>query len=270
VGEACRFLLERDGSRVIAGGTDILVEKNPLVQSLIDITKLNLNYIELGDETVRIGACTSFRRIEKDPALRSQCYSLVEAAKTIGDVSIRNQATVGGNICNAVPSADSPPPLMVCDSKVKIASHKGERIIRLEDFFLDVRKTQLNKGELVTEFQIPRSRPGTGECFLKLVRSTHDIAIVNVATRITLGRAREIEDVRITLGAVAPVPLSVRKAEVEVMNGGYEAITEAASKAADESKPISDLRASADYRKDMCKVLTKRALRIAFERAEAN
>jgi carbon-monoxide dehydrogenase medium subunit len=268
--EASEFLLKYPGSRVIAGGTDLLVEKNPDVRALVDITNLGLDYVESGNGVIKVGACTSFRRIEKDGTLRRGCPSLVEAARTIGGIAIRNEATIGGNVCNAVPSADSPPPLITQDSKVKIFSRKGERIVPLEDFFQHVRKTLLNNGELVTEFQIPQLPPHSGVCFLKIGRSSEDIAIVNVATRVTLGAGRGVDTVRIVLGAVAPVPLRARNAEAKVLNGGRDAIIDAAITAAEETKPISDLRASASYRKEMCRVLTKRALQAAFERAEAN
>jgi carbon-monoxide dehydrogenase medium subunit len=270
VDEASKFLLEHDGSKVIAGGTDVLVEKDPLVRALVDVSNLNLDYIDVGNGSIRVGACTSFRRIEKDAVLRRRCQSLVEAARTIGSVAIRNEATIGGNVCNAVPSADSPPPLIAQDSEVKIFSQTGERTVPLEDFFQHVRKTQLNKGELVTEFQIPDLPPHSGVCFLKLGRSADDIAIVNVAARITLTDSRKVDAVRIILGAVAPIPLRARKAEQKLLDGGQDAVNEAALMAAEEARPISDHRASASYRKDMCRVLTKRALRIALERAEAN
>ena len=267
--EASEFLLKYGGSRVIAGGTDLLVEKNPNVRALVDISNLGLDYIESGNGIVKIGACTSFRRIEKDGTLRRECLSLVEAARTIGGIAIRNEATIGGNVCNAVPSADSLPPLITQDCKVKIFSRNGERIVPLEGFFQHVRKTLLNNGELVTEFQIPNLAPHSGVCFLKLGRSSDDIAIVNVAARVTLGVGRGVDVVRIVLGAVAPVPLRARKAEAKILKEGRDAILEAATSAAEETKPISDHRASASYRREMSKVLTKRALQTAFERAEA-
>ena len=269
--EACKFLLEYEDSRVIAGGTDLLVEKNPRIRYLVDISKLNLDFIEVDDEHIRIGACTSFRRIEKDNALKNQPYSsLVEAARTIGGVAIRNQATIGGNLCNAVPSADSPPPLMVLDSKVKIVSPEGERIVPIENFFEYVRKTDLRRGEIVTEIQIPKPRTRSGTSFIKLGRAADDISVVNVAARVTLGDGRELWDARLVLGAVAPVPLRAKKAEEQLMREGIESISEVARVAAGEARPISDVRASAEYRRDMCRVLSERALKIALDRAEAS
>ncbi len=266
--EVCKFLQEHENSAIVAGGTDLLVEKPPRIRSLIDITKLSLDYIEVDDQGVRIGACATFRKIEREAILRKQPYSsLVEALRTIGGIALRNEATIGGNVCNAVPSADTPPPLMSLDSRVKIVSQQGERAIDLQDFFLHVRKTALKTEEFVTEFQIPKPPNRTGTSFLKLGRSAHDIAVVNVATRITFGQGKELEDVRIVLGAVAPTPLRARKAEHRLISHGSDAISEAASVAAEEIKPISDVRASAEYRKAMAAVLTRRALTIAFERA---
>jgi len=268
VAEAAKLLLEHENSVVIAGGTDLLVEKNVSTSALVDITKLNLDCVKAEEKFVRIGACTTFRHLEQNAILARQPYSsLVEAARTIGSVSIRNEATVGGNVCNAVPSADSPPPLLCLDAKIEIASQSERRILDLQDFFVHVRKTALKKGEFVTEFQIPRPPRRTGTSFIKLGRSAHDIAVVNAATRVTLGEDMEIEDVRMVLGAVAPVPLRARKAEVKLKSGGIDAITEAASISAEETRPISDVRASAEYRRAMSAVLMKRALMVAIERS---
>jgi carbon-monoxide dehydrogenase medium subunit len=230
-----------------------------------------LDYIKVENEHIRIGACTTFRHIEEDATLKKQPYSsLVEAARTIGGVAIRNEATVGGNICNAIPSADSPPSLMAMDAKVQISSLGRERNIPLENFFVHVRTTDLKKGEMVTEIQIPKPLPRTGTSFIKLGRAADDIAVVNVAARVTLGRGESIQDVRLILGAVAPTPLRARKAEAHLMKAGVEGIPEAARIAADEATPISDVRASLEYRRDMCIVLSQRAFRTAFERAEAS
>jgi carbon-monoxide dehydrogenase medium subunit len=271
VAEATQFLLEHDGSVVIAGGTDLLVEKNCDIMSLVDITRLGLDYIRVEEKLVRIGACTTFTQIEKDATLRRQPYSsLVEAARTIGGVAIRNEATIGGNICNAVPSADSAPPLMVLDSKVRITSQNGERTIPLEDFFLHLRKVDLKKGEMVTEIQIPQPPPHTGTSFMKLGRAADDISVVNAAARVTMGQGKTLQDVKLVLGAVAPVPLRAKKAEAQLMQRGVASISEVAETAADEAKPISDVRASVGYRRDMCRVLSERVLRMALDRAEAN
>jgi carbon-monoxide dehydrogenase medium subunit len=172
-------------------------------------------------------------------------------------------------MCNAIPSADSPPSLMALDAKVQISSLEGERIIPLENFFVNVRITDLKKEEMVTEIQIPKLLPRTGASFIKLGRAADDIAVVNVAARVTLGQGEKIQDVRLILGAVAPTPLRARKAEAHLMKAGVEGIPEAARIAADEAKPISDVRASLEYRRDMCRVLSQRAFRTAFERAEA-
>lgn len=270
VRQASEFLLNHDNGKVLAGGTDLLVGKDPRIQFLVDITRLDLDYVKVDSGIIKIGACTTFRHLEEAVVLKKQPYSsLLEAAETIGGPAIRNVATIGGNLCSAVPSADSAPPLMVLDSRVKIAGGDEERDVTLEEFFAGPRKTVLKKGELLTEVQIPKSRPRTGACFLKLGRSAHDIAIVNVAVRITLGRERECHDARIALGAVGPVPLRARKAEEELEKGGREAILRVSSMAAEETKPITDVRASAEYRRDICRVLTKRALTMAFQRAEA-
>lgn len=264
-----------DRARLIAGGTDLLVEKPGNVECLIDITHLPLAYIERNDNTqgIDVGALTTIRGIETSTLLEDEgCkvyVALAEAAKKIGYITTRNTATIGGNICNAVPSADLPPVLIALDAKARILGSNGERSVPLEEFFLNVRKTVLKSDELLTEIQIPSHPPLTGTSFFKLGRVHVDIALVNVGTRVTLGSDESCEDVRISLGGVAPTPIRARKAE-NLLKGkkpGDALVEEVAQTASEEARPISDVRASASYRTTMCRVLVKRALDRAFERA---
>ncbi len=276
LGEAVS-LLTRYGERArpIAGGTDLLVEKPGNVECLIDIARLPLSYIEEDSDThgITVGALTTIRRIETSTLFEDARFRahriLVEAANKIGYVTTRNLATIGGNICNAVPSADFPPVLIALDAGTRIVGPDGERSVPLEEFFLHVRKTVLKSGELLTEIRVPSQPPSTGTAFHKLGRVHVDIAIVNVATRVTLGSDDSCRDVRIVLGGVAPTPIRAKKAEMLVKDKKLEdaLVEDAAQVASEEAKPISDVRASADYRITMCKVLVKRALNQAFERA---
>ncbi|HMK83840.1 MAG TPA: xanthine dehydrogenase family protein subunit M [Candidatus Bathyarchaeia archaeon] len=255
-------------ARVIAGGTDLLVDKPPEAKYLVDITSLPLDYIE-NYEGIRIGALTNLYTIEKSALLKDGAYRILpEAVHEIGHINVRNLATIGGNICNAVPSADSPPPLIALDAKVKIVGPGGERIVPLENFFSDVRKTVLKHDELLTEIQIPKRAAHTGTAFCRIGRTGVDIAIVNVAVRINVGPNRVFEDTRIVLGAVAPTPIRAKNGEA-LLDGqrvDEAVIKKAAQSASEETKPISDVRSSAEYRREMSKVLVKRAVEKALER----
>ncbi len=262
-------------ARPIAGGTDLLVEKPDDVECLVDISRLPLNYIKRDKLTfgVKIGSLTTFRRIEKSPLFNDAKHKvfniLAEAARKIGYVTTRNMATVGGNICNAVPSADFPPVLIALDATVKIFGPNGDRIVPLEEFFLGVRKTVLNCDELLLEVQVPRPAPLSGGAFLKLGRVHVDIALVNVAARVTLGSDEDCKDARIVLGAVSPTPIRTKKAE-KLLKGERmkdALIEKVAQTASIEANPISDIRASSNYRREMCKILVKRALIRAYDRA---
>jgi len=270
-------LLARYGekARPIAGGTDLLVEKPSSVECLVDITSLPLAYIreDLHTLAINIGALTTIRRIETSTLFADSRFRvfgiLAEVAKRIGYVTTRNLATIGGNICNAVPSADFPPVLIALDAKARLVGPNNERTVPLEEFFIDARKTVMKGDELLTEIQLPGQPRLAGVASAKLGRLHVDIALVNVAARVALRPEGGCEDTRIVLGAVAPTPIRAERAE-DLLKGKNidEAIIEKASQAAsEEAKPISDVRASAEYRRMMCKVLTARALKQALERA---
>jgi xanthine dehydrogenase iron-sulfur cluster and FAD-binding subunit A len=180
-------------------------------------------------------------------------------------------ATLGGNLCSAVPSADLAPPLLVLDAQVKIAGRNRDRVLALEHFFTGPKTTTLAADEILTEIEVPIPPPRTGTSFFKLGRrQAMTLAVVNVAALVSLGEAgRTVENVRIALGAVAPTPLRARQAE-SLLQGqelSESLIEEAASTAAGEIAPISDLRATAEYRQDVSQVLVKRALLEAWRRA---
>lgn len=266
-------LLKRYGEKasIIAGGTDLLVDKPHEKEYLIDIKSLPLNYVTSDDaEGIRIGASTTFKEIENSALLRRGAYRiLVDAARNIGHPNLRNLATIGGNICKAVPSADSPPALIVLDASAKIISASGERTMLLENFFTDAKKTVLNKDEMLMEIQVPRPRPRTGAAFSKVGRTHVDIALVNVAIGLTLDKNEVCRDVKIVLGAVAPTPIRATKSE-ELLKGksiDKILIEKVSQLSSEEIKPISDVRSSADYRRELSKVLVKRSLEEALERA---
>jgi carbon-monoxide dehydrogenase medium subunit len=264
-------LLAKYGERArpIAGGTDLLVEK-PEVECLVDITRLGLNYVKSEGDHLKIGAATTLSEVLDSKLLKREPYSVLwEEASRMGDPSIRNTATVGGNICSAVPSADFPPGLIALEAKAKILNPTGERTVTLEEFFLGPRKTVLQKGELLAEIQVPPQPARTAAVFLKKGRTRRDIALVNAAVRVTLGLNGACEDARIVLGAVAPTPLRAGKAEALVKGRKLEAslVEEAAETASEETRPISDVRASAEYRRELSRVFVKHALTQAADKA---
>lgn len=269
--EAVKILAEyEEKARLIAGGTDMLVEKDPKIEVLIDVMGLGLDYIETDDRGVRIGATTTFADIEASPALSKSPYSiLAQAAHQIGTPQIRNMATVGGNICSAVSSADSVPPLLTLDATVSIFGSAGGRSMELSNFFLDARRTALERGELLTEIQLPVFSARTETVFVKKGRvAAADLATVNVAVRLTMSADGICQDVRIALGAVAPTPVRAKAAE-SMLQGKKpqdELLEKVAEQASKEISPITDIRGSAQYRTTLSRVLVERALNEAVAR----
>jgi len=266
--ETASSLLARRGARVIAGGTDLLVTGPADTESLVDIKELGLSYIR-EDDGIRIGVTTCFTGLLGSPLLERHPYRVIsDAAGKLGHHNLRHIATLGGNICNAVPSADAPVALIALDAMAVIHGPTGERVVPLDGFFKFVRETVLKEGEFLKEIAVP-TQPVAGASFQKLGRTKVDIALVNAACRLSIAGG-VISDSRIVLGAVYPTPLRVRAAE-DVLNGSCfttELADKAAKVAADATKPISDHRASAEYRREMSYVLVKRAIIEAHERAE--
>ncbi|MAE11218.1 MAG: hypothetical protein CL876_04815 [Dehalococcoidales bacterium] len=272
--EAVELLLQfGDKGKLVAGGTDVQIMKDPQTEALVDITGLGLNYIQSNDKGLRIGAASVFTDIGTSPVINAGPYHIVaKAAREIGTPQIRNLGTIGGNICNATPSADSAPALLVLDAILIITGPSGEKSVNITDFFLGVRKNALEMGEILTEIRLPVFPPNTETVFIKKGRvATADLAVVNVAIRLTMTSDNTCQDVRIALGAVAPTP--IRAIEAETMLRGEkpnEALLErAAVRASEEIKPISDVRSSADYRTTLSRVLVERALREGTSKAFA-
>lgn len=269
VAEACSLLSQYGkAAEIIAGGTDLLVkmkERELPPQYLVGLKGItDLDYIDYDEvDGLRIGALTSNDSIAGSVVIRERFGLLSEAAAKMGTPQIRNMGTIGGNLCNAAPSADTAPPLIALGAKVKLVSSKGERTILLEEFFTGPGETVLQIDELLTEIQVPKQIPGTRGVYLKLFpRGAVDIAAVGVAVLLILGEEGACSDAKIVLGAVAPTPMRATRAEA-VIKGKQdknEVIGEVAETASEEARPISDVRCSADYRREMVKVLTRRAL----------
>ena len=272
--QAISLLTKHDGkAKVIAGGTDLVVQmrrKEVRPQYVVDIAGIpGLDYINYDEKQgLRIGALTTIRALETSNELQQRYPVISQAASQLGSVAIRNVATLGGNLCNAAPSAETAPSLIGLQATAKIIGPDGERIASLEDFFTGPGSTILKTGELLLEIQVPVPSPGTRGIYLKhAIRGTVDLAIVGVAVIVTPEVGGEVcQDINVVLGAVASTPMRARSAE-EMMRGERiddALINRSAQAASDEARPISDVRASAQYRKEMVKVFTRRALREAM------
>jgi len=265
--ETCE-LLARLGSRakVISGGTDMMVKmKHALLSpevlvSIKNLSRLTNIYYDEGKGVV-IGASATLNDIGNSLLLQEKYLSVCEAAHHMANNQIRNIATIGGNIVNAVPSADFPPILIALGASVKLVGSSGERTIPLEEFFTGPSKSVIAQDEILTEVIIPDQHT-TGSTYIKFgLRRSGALAVVGVAVAVTMD-GDVCKDARIALGAVAPVPDRARKAE-NLLKGKAitkELLEEVGKCAAAESKPISDIRGSAEYRRDMVRVFTKRAL----------
>lgn len=262
----------REKARVLAGGTDLLVKmKSGLLEPeyVIYIKKISkLDYIESDNGELRIGAVTTLDRIERDATVRA-CYSaLYEAVRSMAAKAVKNMGTIGGNLGNASPAADTAPPLLVYGASLKLASREGERVVPVTEYFLGPGKSVIKPQELLTEISIPRLGPDTGSSFLKFGRVSADIAKINVA--VCLRRSgKRCESCRIAFGSVAPIPIRVLEAE-KVLEGqelNPELIKAAAQVAAAEIKPITDNRSTRAYRQKVSRVMLEEALQAAWQRA---
>ncbi len=271
--EACALLAQYgDRAKVIAGGSDVLVKmKDGLISPsyLVSLKKLeSLKTIRYEKGTgVVIGARATHNEIMNNSVLQEKYRSVCEAAHTMAAEQIRNIGTIGGNLVNAVPSADLPPILIALNAQARIAGPSGTRTIPLEEFFLGPGKTVLENGEILTEIIIP-DQPTTGSNYIKFgLRRAGALAVVGVASSVTL-RDGVCQDVRIVLGAVAPTPIRAHQAEnvLRSKKASQDLIHEAGKIAATESKPINDIRGSIEYRRNLVDVLTRRSLKAAIEK----
>lgn len=273
--EACSMLAKYDGqAKIMAGGTGLLPQmkwRQIVPGYIIGLTNIpGLDAIEYSAKGLTLGALTKIRTVEQSSIIKEKFSILAQAASLLGAIEIRNVATVGGNLCNASPSANTALSLIALEAEVKIVSVTGERIIPLEKFFKGPGETVLGSSEILTGLRLPNIAMNSAGAYIKLgVRNTPvDRAIVSVATLIVLNpKSKKCESARIVLGAVAPIPMRAKKAEGS-LNGkelNDRVIEEAANIASKEAEPISDVSASAEYRKEMVKVLIRRAIKQSLE-----
>ena len=259
---------------ILAGGTDLLVglrkKPNSEEQFLIDLNSiLELKKIEQDDSTIKIGAAVTHSQIIKSQIIQKTAPLLLEAVSSIGSVQIRNRGTIGGNICNASPCADSTPALLALDAEVEIQAQSKTRVLKLTDFFSYPYKTILKKNEIVTYFIVPKSSQKTGSAFLKLGRrNAMSIARMNVAVQIGINENDEINFSRITAGSILPTTARIEKAE-QVLLGekpSEQLFLEAGNLVAEEMIRVTGRRWSTEYKEPVIKILVKRALMKSWER----
>ncbi len=271
VEEACTILADLGSdARVLAGGTDVLSKmKNELMapKALVSLRRIegmaDITYVP--EKGVVIGARATHNDLVNSPLLQQKYLSISEAAHTLANNQVRNRGTIGGNLVNAVPSADLPPILIALGAQVALVGRYGTRILPLEDFFVGPNRTAIEPDEILTTVVIPDQQT-TGSAYFKFgLRRSGALAVVGVAASVVAVKTH-VEHARIVLGAVGPVPMRAKKAE-ELLAGNVAseaALEEAGRAAAAECRPISDIRGSEEYRRDMVRVFTKRALRKAL------
>lgn len=273
IGEACNLLLELGPkAKVMAGATDIIPpmrDKAFTVDYLIDLKHIDgMRYIRYSDDVgLEIGALTTLREIETSPIVKAHNPAVAHAAKVVASTQIRAKGTMVGNMCNASPSADTPPILLAQNAKVLVQGPNKDRFIMMEDFFTGFKKTALEPGEIVTGLVIPPLKENEHCAYIKhAVRKAMDLAIVGVAVKLTMD-GNVCADAKITMGAVSINCIHAPNAEKALIGKKLtdEVITEASVAAMNDCSPISDIRASKEYRKDMIRVFTKRAIKQALE-----
>lgn len=300
VDEAITMLHDQgEGATIIAGGTDVMVgikQRKIVPTTLISLRGIkNLEYIEPHNGEIRIGSMTTHRTLELSPIVKELLPALSDAVENLGSVQIRNVATIGGNLCNAAPSADTAPPLLALGAQVRIKRPQGERIIPLEEFFVGPGKTALERNEILVELIIPKPPAYTSSSYWKHTRrKAMDLPILGAAVALSVDKdeapnlkkllnksapeeeilraldssALVSQEVRIALGVAAPTPMRATGAE-GILRGNAltaEKLEEAAKVASEEAQPRDSIRGEAWYRRDIIQVITKRLVITCLER----
>ena len=275
--EATRLMGEiRGEASVLAGGTDLLVNMKmgkTAPKHVISLSRIEeLRGIRREQGALTLGACVTAGELKEQEEIKAEFNGLCQSAGSLGSPLIRNLATVGGNIVTARPAADLPPSLMAYGASILLKKKNGERRLPLESFFKGPGQTMIEPEEILCAVILNEPPPYSGGGYVKLgVRKALEISLVNVAAFFALdGPSGPIKEARIVLGAVAPVPVRSPSAEAVLMGERPDdaLFEKAGNAAAKDAKPIDDFRGSAEYRREMVKVLTRRALKLAYEEAK--
>jgi len=258
---------------LLAGGTDLLVGMkydSIKPKCIIDIKEISrMNTFEFSDGW-RFGALTTVRDIEVSDRLRQTMPFLSQAAKALGSIQIRNRATIGGNLCNASPCANFGAMFLAMDAMLRIISKDGERQMALQDFFTGPNQTVLKKDEVLTEIMVPEDAGRAEGIFLKhSAGKSNDLGLVNIAVILHREPGTDLcKKIAIAMGAVAPTPMRAKQAEAILTNNKLtpDLISRAAEKASDEAAPISDFRASADYRRSLVRAMVSKGIKGLLKR----
>jgi aerobic carbon-monoxide dehydrogenase medium subunit len=262
-----------DKAKILAGGQSLLpMLKLRLGQAgvLIDIGRVpGLEYIKEEGGVLRIGATTRESALERSELIRSKYPILADTAAVIADPLIRNRATVGGNLAHSDPANDHPATMLALGATILARAPKGERTIPIGEFFTGIFSTALAPNEILTEIRIPIPPPRSGGAYRKLERKVGDFATAAAAVQLTLGAGGEVTQVGIGLTAMGDVPVKATDAErfLKGKKTNGAAITEASRRAAAATDPTADRRGAVEYKREMARVLTERALRLAIQRA---
>lgn len=273
--EALRILAQHgDEAKILAGGHSLL----PLMKLrlsaprfVIDIGRLRgLDQISVREDRIHIGALVTHADILASPVLRAKCNLLPETAYEIGDVQVRNRGTIGGSLAHADPAADYPASILALDAELIAASAEGTRTIAAAEFFVDLLTTQLRPGEMLTEVRVPFLPAHTGAAYLKLHQPASGFAVVGAAAVLTLGPGGKMA--RVAVGMTGVGAIAYRATAVEQVLVGKQPseklLASACRAAAQGVEPLSDLHASAEYRREMAAVFARRALERAIARAQ--
>jgi CO/xanthine dehydrogenase FAD-binding subunit len=264
-----------NNGRFIAGGTDLLpaMKKREIMPehlvSLSGIAALKGIVVDMKGD-VQIGALATLAEIERSDIVNKQFPPLRDAVNVMASAQVRTLATIGGNLCSAVPSADTAPPLIALNASLSLIGPGGERNVPVEDFFTGPKESVCRANEILAAILIPKPEPLSSGCYLKLMRRhAMDLALVGVAACLKLdGDKKVCKKARVALGAVAPIPIRVPEVEALLINRAIDEtlVTEAARIAGMQCRPISDIRASLEYRCSMVEVITRRAVMETYRR----
>lgn len=262
----------------IAGGTDLMVaiekgrlEPPPNILNVLNLKELD--FIEEENEWIHIGAVTNQTKITEHPLVKLHAPALIDAIVTIGGRQIRNMATLAGNIVNASPAADTVPVLVALDAQLQIQSSSQTRSVSVREFITGVGKTQLSENELVTRISFKKPAQISYSVFKKLgKRASMNIAAANSVVRLDFDSDKKVNLARVVLGSVFPTPLVIEDAQqlLEGQQLSEDRIKKVAQLAQDASRPISDVRASAEYRKAIVEIYIRRSLNEIWELVNAN
>ena len=278
IGQAIKILAGAKGrSKILAGGTDLLVQmRSGRIEPsfIVDIKNIpELSEIKKEKNGYRIGAAVSGARLGENKTVKKKWPGVVEALELIGSTQIQGRASLGGNLCNGSPAADSVPAMIAAGAKCKVAGPRGRRTAKVEEIIIGPGKTSLKKGEFIVSFLLPNKPKKSSEAYLRLIpRTEMDIAVVGAGVSLTLDSKGVCSAARVALGAVAPTPILVDEAANILVGSDLDATTlnKLAAACREVCNPIDDMRGTVKYRTKVAGVLATRAAKIAADRIRSS